>query len=269
MTSPRPDFFCALANRIYLLIGRSINLPAQHDQPRLRGGGGRFTTVPLVQMPFFASSIGSWIGSAASRSSQASLKPLCPAGAKRLLGRAAVGAALMVSCLHAGAASVLSFNFSFTGGGFPSDPGTVTGIVDGLVDNLNDQKTGLTVTVTSATNSNSLPEVFTDTDYLLGSGFNVLNGQVTGANIRYFNSAILSTIDLANTNSPDLLYPRYEGNRPGYFINYDFDASPSNTLRFTPIGGPASVPGPLPLFGAGAAFDWSRRLRRKIKATTA
>ena len=33
------------------------------------------------------------------------------------------------------------------------------------------------------------------------------------------------------------------------------------------IGPPAtSVPGPLPLFGAGAAFGWSRRLRKRIAA---
>jgi hypothetical protein len=30
-----------------------------------------------------------------------------------------------------------------------------------------------------------------------------------------------------------------------------------------------SVPGPLPLLGAGAAFGWSRRLRRRVKATIA
>jgi len=30
--------------------------------------------------------------------------------------------------------------------------------------------------------------------------------------------------------------------------------------------GPASVPGPLPLFGAGAAFGWSRQLRKRIGA---
>ncbi len=29
---------------------------------------------------------------------------------------------------------------------------------------------------------------------------------------------------------------------------------------------PAPVPGPLPLFGAGAAFGWSRRLRRRVKS---
>jgi hypothetical protein len=28
--------------------------------------------------------------------------------------------------------------------------------------------------------------------------------------------------------------------------------------------GPASVPGPLPLLGAGAAFGWSRQLRKRI-----
>lgn len=32
---------------------------------------------------------------------------------------------------------------------------------------------------------------------------------------------------------------------------------------------PSSVPGPLPLLGAGAAFGWSRRLRRRVKATVA
>ena len=29
---------------------------------------------------------------------------------------------------------------------------------------------------------------------------------------------------------------------------------------------PAPVPGPLPLFGAGAAFGWSRRLRRRVQS---
>jgi MYXO-CTERM domain-containing protein len=32
----------------------------------------------------------------------------------------------------------------------------------------------------------------------------------------------------------------------------------------TPPG--ATVPGPLPLLGAGAAFGWSRRLRKRIAA---
>ncbi|MCP9860405.1 hypothetical protein KBZ33_15705 [Cyanobium sp. Cruz-8D1] len=33
------------------------------------------------------------------------------------------------------------------------------------------------------------------------------------------------------------------------------------------LGAPAaSVPGPLPLLGAGAAFGWSRKLRKRIAA---
>ena len=35
------------------------------------------------------------------------------------------------------------------------------------------------------------------------------------------------------------------------------------------VGGYYSVPGPLPLAGVGAAFAWSRSLRRRIKASKA
>jgi hypothetical protein len=213
-------------------------------------------------MSSFASSTMSQIGSSASRSSQAPLNPSSPAGAKRLLGRAAVGAALMVSCLHAGAASALDFNFSFTGIGLPTSPATVTGVVSGLADNASNQNSGLTLTITSATNTPSGGwQSFTDPNYNHGDGFDVSGGLVTGVDIFYINS------------DQEL----FLGNQDGYFVglragnigNIDFNASSSNSLLFTPVGGPppASVPGPLPLFGAGAAFGWSRRLRRKIKAT--
>ena len=218
----------------------------------------------MSQMSSFASSTLNRTESAASGSSQASLKPSSPTGAKRLLGRAAVGAALLASCLHAGAASALSFNFSFPGIGLPTDPATVTGVVSGLVDNASNQKSGLTLTITSATNTPSGGwNTFTDSDNLGGDGFDVSGGLVTGVNIFY------------SKGDQDL----YLGNQGGYFaglfasdfFNVDFNATSSNSLLFTPVGGPppASVPGPLPLFGAGAAFGWSRRLRRKIKATTA
>ena len=206
----------------------------------------------------------SLIGLAACSSSKASLKPSCPAGAKRLLGRAAVGAALLASCLHAGAASALSFNFSFTGNnGAPISPATVTGVVSGLVDNVSNQTSGLTLTISSATNT---PfggwSSFTDGDYLGGDGFDVSGGVVTGVNIFYANGP--QDFSLGNQNSflPTLL-------SGGGITNQEQDSTSSNSLVFTPVGGPppASVPGPLPLFGAGAAFGWSRRLRRKIKAS--
>jgi hypothetical protein len=98
------------------------------------------------------------------------------------LVRAAVGASLLVACLQAGAASTLSFTFSFSGIGSPVTPSTVTGIVDGLIDNTSDQITGLTVTIDSATNGPTCI-VFTDADYNVGEGFDVESGQITGVNI--------------------------------------------------------------------------------------
>ena len=183
---------------------------------------------------------------------------------KKLIGHAAFGAALLVTCLQAGAASALSFNFSFTGTGNPTSPATVTGIVDGLVDNVDNQTTGLTFTITSATNT---PTVgwSTFSTYFDGSGIDVFGGIVTAADVAYFNLFDDSVQILALGN---------EGNLPTVLVgiidetaneNFDTDNTSSNTLLFTPAS-PASVPGPLPLFGAGAAFGWSRRLRRRIKS---
>jgi MYXO-CTERM domain-containing protein len=47
----------------------------------------------------------------------------------------------------------------------------------------------------------------------------------------------------------------YATTNPGFFGTYQ-------ALAQSPT--PASVPGPLPLLGAGAAFGWSRRLRKRI-----
>jgi hypothetical protein len=181
---------------------------------------------------------------------------------KKFIGHAAFGAALLMSCLHAGAASALSFNFSFSGSGSPNTPSsstTVTGIVSGLVDNVDDQTSGLTFTIISATNT---PELGWSTFDINGGGegFDVSGGLVTGVDINYFNNDG-SALSLGNQDSlsPEL------SNFDFSFINSDLDSSSSNSLIFTPAS-PASVPGPLPLFGAGAAFGWSRRLRRRIKS---
>jgi hypothetical protein len=37
-----------------------------------------------------------------------------------------------------------------------------------------------------------------------------------------------------------------------------------SSSSLSPVSPPAGVPGPLPLFGAVAAFGWSRRLRRRV-----
>ena len=177
---------------------------------------------------------------------------------KKLIGHAAFGAALLVTCLQAGAASALSFNFSFSGIGSPNTPTTVSGIVNGLVDNQADQTTGLTFTITSATNTPTLGwSVFST--YFAGSGIDVFGGIVTAADVAYSNNDSAQILALGNEGnfSAALAEP--------YNENFDTDNTSSNTLLFTPAS-PASVPGPLPLFGAGAAFGWSRRLRRRIKS---
>lgn len=166
----------------------------------------------------------------------------------------------------AGAASALGFNFSFTGTGFPDSPATVTGIVDGLVDNTNDQTTGVTVTITSAPNGLS-GIVFTDADLTFGDGFDVASGQVTGVDVKYLNATFLALL-LGNQDNPSPLCICIDVNLNPIFHNEDTNSLSANSLVFTPSGpGPASVPGPLPIFGAGAAFGWSRRLKRRIKTS--
>ncbi|MCX5967068.1 MAG: hypothetical protein NTV57_05380 [Cyanobacteria bacterium] len=166
-----------------------------------------------------------------------------------------------MSSLHAGAASALSFNFTFSGTGTPNNPATVTGIVDGLIDNTNNQRTGLALTIASATNTppGGWP-VFTDANYVSpGDGFDVSGGQVTGVNIFYVNGT--SSLRLGNQS----LFRTQLLDSGGFDINESRNA-PTNSLVFT-APNQASVPGPLPLFGAGAAFGWSRRLRRRIKTS--
>jgi len=181
--------------------------------------------------------------------------------------RCAFGAALLATCLQAGAASALSFNFSFASSGDPSDPSspitpaTVTGIVAGLFDNLNDQKSGLSLTITSSTNTVSGGwDVFT-TDFI-GNGFDVSGGQITGVNIAFINTSGTQTLALGNQG---VLFPELFDLDEG-IGNYGADNSSANAVVFTPVSSPAApVPGPLPLFGAAAAFGWSRQLRRRIK----
>ena len=53
------------------------------------------------------------------------------------------------------------------------------------------------------------------------------------------------------------------------FTAYQLNGGQISAASYS-FGGPSqSVPGPLPLLGAGAAFGWSRRLRRQLKASSA
>ncbi|MCP9900349.1 hypothetical protein KBZ09_06855 [Cyanobium sp. Cruz CV11-17] len=224
------------------------------------GGGSRFAANVLLPVAPVQSSIKELQTSVVPKSSQLAEIHSRPHHLKKFVGHAAFGAALLVTGLQAGAASALSFNFSFTGTGNPTSPATVTGIVDGLVDNQANQKTGLTFTITSATNTPTLGwSVFSTYDG--ETGIDVSGGQVTGADVIYVNTSdgtqtlYLGAFGfLAEINT-------FSSNDKKYFSISDS----SSSLVFTPAS-PASVPGPLPLFGAGAAFGWSRRLRRRIKS---
>ena len=84
---------------------------------------------------------------------------------------------------------------------------------------------------------------------------------MTGVDLQYFN----------NFDGGQNLFLENQGaitelsDANSTFVNVDNDLPSSSSLIFTPASS-ASVPGPLPLFGAGAAFGWSRRLSRRIKS---
>ena len=164
---------------------------------------------------------------------------------------------VLTAALNAGGAFALDFNFTFSGFGYPTNPSTVTGLISGLVDNMNNQTSGLSVTITTATNTptGGWPTFST---YVSGDGFDVSAGAITGVNIEF-------------SDGDNLLYLGNQGffttglytYTSGFVVNTD-DA---DSLSFTPYTPSTAVPGPLPLLGAACAFRASRQLRRRFKAT--
>ena len=92
---------------------------------------------------------------------------------------------------------------------------------------------------------------------LAGLGITVANGAVTSASIKLGDLNTQLTLDNTSTYLTELIS----------FAPLILTRG-SNNLVFTPAGSPpAAVPGPLPVVGAGAAFGWSRQLRRRLKTT--
>jgi hypothetical protein len=164
---------------------------------------------------------------------------------------------VLTAALNAGGASALDFNFTFSGLGIPTNPSTVTGLISGLVDNMNNQTSGLSVTITTATNTptGGWPTFST---YVSGDGFDVSAGAITGVNIRF-------------TDGGNYLYLGNQGAFTPELRTSDFTIATlaqATDLSFTPVT-PSStaVPGPFPLLGAACAFRASRQLRRRFNAT--
>ncbi len=163
---------------------------------------------------------------------------------------------VLTAALNAGGAFALDFNFTFSGGGSPTNPATVTGLISGLVDNTNNQTSGLTVTIKSATNgpAGGFP-LFTN--YSFGEGIDVSNGIVTDSKIFFEADQIYLALYTRPGDTP--LLSRNDQS----FVNIGLYES----LVFTPVTSSTAVPGPLPLLGAAFAFRASRQLRRRFKAT--
>jgi hypothetical protein len=90
------------------------------------------------------------------------------------------------------------------------------------------------------------------TSNLSTNTFNYTRG--AGASVQSFSSSFTNFFALANT--PITISSNFAGDLDYWMQSLEFE-----TVN------PDEVPAPLPLFGAASAFVWSRRVRRRIKAS--
>ncbi len=90
-------------------------------------------------------------------------------------------------------------------------------------------------------------------EFLLG-GFGISSGYISG-------DPIISSSTIAGQTLASLGFTFSSG----LLGSWTLDGTGDTIQAFLgPASPPSAVPGPLPLLGAGAAFGWSRRLRRRI-----
>ncbi len=211
---------------------------------------------------FFSAATKQFISSAPSGNA---LKSSRPHRLKRLMAHGAVGAALQATWF-AVPAQALTWNWSFTGD-YTSGQGTFTTAGTTAQAGITEAITAITGTYTRS-----------------GTGGADGTFQITG----------LSNINQADnlfqwdgTNSSAIIADDGIGFSTDYsqdaFIGYSFSslfAPVDYTLStfsgsdgviisssLSPVLATAPVPSPIPLFGAAAAFGWSRQLRRRIKTS--
>jgi hypothetical protein len=164
------------------------------------------------------------------------------------------------SLLAPQAASALDFTFSFGG------VGGVEGLISGLVDNTNsqvcDSPSSCVVSVSNPGLSGAAPGVYTYSP--VQSGFDVQDGQII---VAWWGGLIIDPIDPGSQSY--LVFQQAGTDSVGILGTICGLCSISR-----PVQGPItfsadvpSIPGPLPLFGAAAAFGFSRKLRNRIKVT--
>ena len=188
---------------------------------------------------------------------------------KHLAACLATGACALATTLPANAALTFDFSFDVTNGGPDVATGTVTGTISGLVDNTANQKNGLIVSNLSAPNTppGGWPANLEALTFI-GNGITVSNGNVVSYDIRFgSNPQFGEQYDLA-LEEAGLVFLDYLKFIPDN-ANFFNQGAEGTVVTFTSQSGPgpAQVPGPLPLLGAGAAFGWSRKLRRRVSAS--
>jgi len=160
------------------------------------------------------------------------------------------------SLLAPQAASALTVTFSFGG---------VEGLIQGLTDN--DTSSGVVSVTGGATIPSAALGIY---DYSAAGSFLVSSGQLLGAD--WSGSLVAPPF----TSQLILQFGAYtglpEGQGSGQLAvrnNGDINYLDNQPVTFNTIGdsGGVSVPAPLPLFGAAAAFGFSRKLRKRIKAS--
>ena len=172
--------------------------------------------------------------------------------------RGAVGAALLASCLQAGAASALTWNWSFNGGPLPSAQGTFTTAGSTAQANTFLTITGITGTYTDP---GGISRTITGLGTLGGANNQFQWDRSNSSPIITDNNGIAFDLD-----TPERVNIYVSSGIGGINRIYTTNlASNLSSSLLSPVQDPSSAPGPIPLFGAAAAFGWSRQLRRRIK----
>jgi hypothetical protein len=162
------------------------------------------------------------------------------------------------------AASAIDFAFSFAG---------VTGLIENLVDGYNTCKyvSACVVTVTNTGAADAQTGIYRGDDY--GSGFTVITfntgPRITAAN--WSSGAAPGPYDAQLCFGQTSLYEECRLDHLQASLSSEYAGSvgvigPVTFAAVQPLTPSSpSVPGPLPLFGAAAAFGFSRKLRNRIK----
>ena len=157
------------------------------------------------------------------------------------------------SLLAPQAASALDFNFSFAG---------VTGLIQNLVAGTLNTCDGTTVCVVTVDEPASVANANGTYTKSVGSGF-----FVSSAGVLETADWLGGRFGAAGGVIAELSFGESSSVGAGG-ASLLFDAEVAGPVTFAAVQPPASsVPGPLPLFGAAAAFGFSRKLRNRIKVT--